>query len=191
MREDIDERLSGRLPAGRNAAVEAHLERCPACRAEVELAAAIRRELSALPRFDAPPRVIEAIRRRVGAAPAGATLKFSRNANRRLPARVALAAAAAVALAVAMVVSLPDRSPQPSRMTAAEVDLATAEARFAFALIADATTSAQRELRDGVLRDRVLATAARGLSRSFRLDGHSGDIRSRNPTPITILGGPS
>ena len=113
VREDIDERLSGRLPAGRNAAVEAHLERCHACRAEVELAAAVRRELSALPRFDAPPRVIEAIRRRVGAAPSPASLPFSRNANRRLPARVALAAAAAVALAVAVVVSLPDRSPQP------------------------------------------------------------------------------
>jgi hypothetical protein len=104
---------------------------------------------------------------------------------------VALAAAAVVALAVAMVVSLPDRSPHPSTMSGAEVALATKEARFAFALIADATTSAQRELRDGVLRDRVLATAARGLPRSFRLDGHSGDIRRRNPTPTIILGGSS
>ena len=191
VREDIDARLSGRLHAARNAAVDAHLQRCPACRAELELAAAVRRELSALPRFEAPPRVIEAIRRQAGSAPSSSALPFSRSAGRRLPAGAALAAAAAVALAVAAIVFLPDRSPQPPQVSAAQAARATAEARLAFALVAGAAATAQDELRHGVLRDRVMAPALRGLSRSVHGRNRHDGTDDRHTTRTTIPGGSS
>jgi hypothetical protein len=116
---------------------------------------------------------------------------IGRRANLRLPIRAVLAAAAVAAVAAAVVLLRPDQPGHSPQAPAAEVALATAEARLAFALVADATNTARRELRDGVLRDRVIATAARGVSRSLRLDSRSGDIDGRQPKPTSISGGSS
>jgi anti-sigma factor RsiW len=193
VREDIDARLSGRLPAARTAVVDAHLQRCPACHAELELAAAIRSELSGLPRFDAPPRVIEAIRRQVREVGSPPQARPSgRSAGGRFRARAALAAAAAAAFALAAVLMLPGRILRTSQhASAVEVAQATAEARFAFSLVAGAATTAQDELRHGVLGDRVMAPALRGLSRAVIAHPRSSSAQRLHPTPNISHGGSS
>jgi hypothetical protein len=98
-----------------------------------------------------------------------------------------LAAAAVVALAAAGVLLIgkgPGGEPTPDQIQAAR---ASAEAKLAFALIADATQRAEDELIDGVLKERVLATAVRGLSRSFRFAVGDADVSAtqihQEPTP--------
>lgn len=193
VREEIEARLSGSLPVGLNAAVDAHLQRCPPCRAEVELAVAIRRELSALPRFDAPPQVTEAIRRRVrGTAPEPPAISSGRSPDRRRRAWVAIAAAAAVALAAAAILVMPGRSSRPAQQASAvEIARATAEARLAFSLLADATATAQLELRQGVLRERVVAPVLRGIADSVIARGRLSSVERSCPTPNTAPGGSS
>jgi len=193
VRQAIEAHLSALLPADQRAAIEAHVERCLACRAELELAAAIRSELSGLPRFDAPPRVIEAIRRQVRevVSPPQA-LPSGRSAGGRFRARAALAAAAAAAFAVAAVVILPGRILRTSQhASAVEVAQATAEARFAFSVVADATATAHHELRHGVLHDRVLTTALRGISRAVIAHPRSSSAQRSHPTPNFSHGGSS
>jgi len=191
--EAIDAHLSGLGPADQRAAFEAHIARCPACRDELELAAVIRCELSALPRLDAPPRVIEAVRRRVqGIAAEPPAVLTGHSTDRRRRARVALAAAAAAAFAVAAVVILGGRFPRTSHhASAVEIAHATAEARFAFSLVADATATANHELRQGVLRQRVVATALRGISRAIVAHPRSSSVQRSHPTPIIAHGGSS
>lgn len=180
----IEERLDGQLSDALEADLTAHLERCVTCRAEHELAEQIHREMSVLPKFDTPLRVMEAARRslddRIGTPHPPSWI------GRRRPAWTA-AVAAAVAVAAVLVISV--RLHRPAEPSPAEVARATAEARLAFALIADATQRAEHELRDGVLRDRVLATAARGLSRSFRLRSRLAESPSSDHTPMIHAGG--
>jgi len=189
----IDAHLSGLGPAAQRAAIEAHIARCPACRDELELAADIRRELSALPRLDTPPRVIEAVQRRVrGTARELPAVSSGRSTDRRRRAWVALAAAAAVVFALAAVLILPVRLVRTSQhASAVEVARATAEARFAFSLVADATATAHHELRQGVLRQRVVATALRGISRAVVAHPRSSSVQRSHPTPNIVHGGSS
>jgi len=191
--EAIDAHLSGLVPADQRAAIAAHIARCPACRDEFELAAVIRCELSALPRFDAPPRVIKAVRRRVqGTAAEPPAVPTGRSADRRRRVRVALAAAAAVALAAAAILVVPGRSSRPAQQASAvEIAHATAEARLAFSLLAYATATAQLELRQGVLRERVVAPVLRGISGSVIARGRSSSVEHSCPTPNTAPGGSS
>jgi anti-sigma factor RsiW len=183
----IEEHLDGRLSDALEVDLAAHLDRCDACRAELELADRIHREMSALPKFDTPPHVIAAARRRIDdnietrLAPSWI--------GRRRPVWTAAVAAAVTALAVTAVLLVsgrPHQAPEPSPV---EVAQATTDARLAFALIADATQRAEHELRDSVLRDRVLATAVRGISRSFRLRSQIGTSPSSEPTPTNHAGG--
>lgn len=183
----IEAHLDGSPSAPPSAELAAHLERCASCRAELELAETIARETSRLPQFDTPNRVIEAARRRI--AGPEAPPRAAEPSRRRPPAWAALAAAALAAIAITAVLTGPERPPEPSRASDAEVARATAEARLAFALIADATERAEHELRDSVLRDRVLATAVRGVSRSFRLRSTLSQAPDLGPTPTTPPGG--
>lgn len=165
----------------------AHLERCESCRAELELAEALRTEMGRLPRFDTPDRVIEAARRTIGR-----DARPSRPATPgrwRLRPRTALAAAAVAIMAVTAMLVGPERPRETQRASESEIAQATAEARLAFALIADATERAELELRDSVLRDRVIATAVRGVSKSFRLRSTLGRPSDQDPTPTTHGGG--
>src|SRR3954447_14610730 len=91
----LDPYLDGDLPPGEMDRVRRHLDGCPACAAELSLAARIQRELRALPQPDCPPEVIE----RVVRTGRGEVVPFP--SRDRAPLRVRIAAAAAVlALAV-------------------------------------------------------------------------------------------
>ena len=61
--ELLAEYVEGALPARERAQVEAHLEGCPTCRAEVADAAEARSALRALPEMDEPPGVTMAVLR--------------------------------------------------------------------------------------------------------------------------------
>jgi anti-sigma factor RsiW len=79
--------------------VEAHLERCPACRAAFERQRALRRTVAALyPRDEPPPELARAIR---------ASLR-----GNRWPAATRMTAVAALAVVLALVTLLPGRSGQ-------------------------------------------------------------------------------
>ncbi|HEY4595496.1 MAG TPA: zf-HC2 domain-containing protein, partial [Thermoanaerobaculia bacterium] len=90
----LDPYLDGDLPPGEMDRVRRHLDGCPACAAELSLAARIQRELRALPQPDCPPEVIERVRR----AGRGAVVPFP--SGERAPRWRIAAAAALVALAV-------------------------------------------------------------------------------------------
>jgi predicted anti-sigma-YlaC factor YlaD len=189
VRDEIEARLSGGLPVGLDAAVDAHLESCPSCRAELELASAIRGELAALPSFDAPPRLIEALHRRVRETSAPISHPIRRRAGGLHSARFGLAAAAAAVIAVAAIVLLLHRRPQPPALSAAEVARATAQARYALSLVADATATARRELEQGVLRERVAATALRGVSRAVVASVRASGLERSHPVRKPVRGG--
>ena len=60
-RERLEAYLDGALEEAEVERLGAHLGRCPACARELELAAAIRHELRALPELDAPAGVVESV----------------------------------------------------------------------------------------------------------------------------------
>jgi len=95
----------------------------------------------------------------------------------------ALAAAAVVAIATSAVLLLPDSPPEQTALDSASIDRSHTEARLAFALIADATRRAEDELMEGVLKERVLGTAVRGISRSFEFANRSGHEQEVSPIP--------
>lgn len=189
--EMIEGRLSGSLPVGLDAAVDAHLAGCAACRAELELASSIRGELAALPSFDAPPQMIDALRRRVREAPSSSARLAAGNARRGLKLRFTLAAAAAASAVVAAAVLLPHRAPQPPPVSSVDVARATAEARFAFALVAHATAVTRHELRQEALRARLVGAVTRSLVRSLPVAGRSSGAQDPHATPRTNPGGSS
>lgn len=183
----IDGHLDGDLTGASATELSAHINRCESCRQELELAETIRRELSSLPHFDPPARVVEAARQRIERRRVAFERPGWRGQHR--PAWAALAAAAAVIFAVALALLVLDRSENREAVAESEVARATAEARLAFALIADATERAEHELRASVLRERVLATAVRGVSRSFRLRSRMSPSPDAQPTPSLETGG--
>lgn len=153
--EILEAFLDGDLPAAEAERVRAHLERCPSCAAELDLAAAIQRELRALPQLDCPPEVMERVRRagRAEIVPL-----------RRTPAWAALAAAV-LALTVggaALVLQQFQQRPSPD-----EVARATAEARLALAYVGQASRRAGLDLRDEVFRKRLIDPASRTLTEAL------------------------
>ncbi|MFL6232980.1 MAG: anti-sigma factor [Thermoanaerobaculia bacterium] len=150
--------LDGDLPPGEADRVRRHLDACPACAAELALAARIQRELRALPQPDCPPEVIE----RVRAAGRGEVVPFP--GRDRAPRWRIAAAAALVALAVGggpLFVHVQHVQQQQ------EAARATREARLALAYFGKVTRKAGLDVRDEVLERRLVAPVARGVSRSF------------------------
>jgi anti-sigma factor RsiW len=182
----IEDHLDDNLTGASTTELSAHIERCESCRRELELAEAIHRELTGLPHFDLPARALDRVRQRIDRRriPVRARERFGRR-----PTWAALAAAAAAMLAVTLALLVPDRSDDRAAVTDPEVARATVEARLAFALIADATERAEQELRAKVLRERVLATAFRGVSRSFRLRSKTSPSHNVQPTSGPESGG--
>jgi len=151
--------LDGDLPPGEMDRVRRHLEACPACAAELSLAARIQRELRALPQPDCPPEVIERVRR----AGRGEVVPFP--ARKRVPRWRIAAAAALVALAVAggaLGVHI-----QHVRQQQEQVAQATREARLALAYFGKVTRKAGLDVRDEVLEKRLVVPVARSVSRSL------------------------
>ena len=162
--ELIEQHVDGDLPEATVAVVADHLARCTSCAAEADLAAAISHELSRIPQFDVPDALLSTVHRQVAPDRQPEPTNFRRFHHR--PAAMLAAAAVVVLVAgVVLVGSRPPRDPQP---TEAGVDRATDEARLAFALVAHATRRAEAEVMEGVLRERVLASAVKGLSRSLQ-----------------------
>lgn len=184
----IEEHLDAGPGLPPTADLAAHLASCPSCRAELELGQALRAELAMLPHFDTPAHVIDAARRRAGATDDGAPT--SGRLRLRPVGRAAVAAASLAAVAVAVALMLPRHRPEPDPTPGADVARATAEARLAFALIADATARTEQELRSGVLRDRVLAVAIRGVASAITLRSRPAPDSALDPTPGTETGGP-
>ena len=151
--------LDGDLPPGEMDRVRRHLDACPACAAELALAARIQRELRALPQPDCPPEVIERVRQ----AGRGEVVPFP--SRERAPRRRIAAAAALVALAVgggALGVHI-----QHVRQQREQVAEATREARLALAYFGKVTRKAGLDVRDEVLEKRLVVPVARSVSRSL------------------------
>lgn len=151
--------LDGDLPPDEADLVRRHLEACPACAAELSLAARIQRELRALPQPECPPEVIERVRR----AGRGEVVPFP--SRERAPRWRAAAAAALVALAAgggALGIHL-----QHVRQQREQVAEATREARLALAYFGKVTRRAGLDVRDEVLEKRLVVPIARSVSRSL------------------------
>lgn len=159
----IEPYLDGDLPEDEAGRLRGHLDRCPACAAELELATRIQSELRALPQLDCPPEVLERVRREGR----GVVVPFGpRRMVRTLGPRLA-AAAAVLALAVgggALFFQVQRPADQPSPEQIAQ---ATAEAKLALAYLGKATRRASVDLREEVLAKRLVAPATRGVSRSL------------------------
>jgi anti-sigma factor (TIGR02949 family) len=151
--------LDGDLPPGEADRVRRHLETCPACAAELSLAARIQRELRALPQPDCPPEVIERVRQ----AGRGEVVPFP--SQDRAPRWRTAAAAALVALAAgggSLFVHL-----QHVQQQREQVAQATREARLALAYFGKVTRKAGLDVRDEVLEKRLVIPVTRSVSRSL------------------------
>ncbi len=162
--------LDGDLTPEESARLQAHLEGCAACAAELALAGRVQAGLRALPQPDCPPellaRVVAAGRGEVGAFPAG--VRTPRIVRGRIAAAAAIAAVAALAVGGgSLFLHLQHLQSLQQRAEArqAQVAEATREARFALAYIGRATRKAGLDVRDEVLQKRLVTPAARTLSR--------------------------
>jgi len=178
----LEQHLDGELNEAVEAEITAHTDHCSDCAAELDLALNIRREFERLPRFDTPLDLIARARERTpeahlrsGAVPSGSTI--------HRPWAAVLAAAAAVAIAASVVLLRPDPPPEPPTADPVAVDRTQTEAKLAFALIADATRRAEHELMEGVLKERVLGVAVKGISRSFEFANRPDREREASPIP--------
>jgi anti-sigma factor (TIGR02949 family) len=159
--EILEAYLDGDLPSAEASRVREHLERCPACAAELELAGRIQRELRSLPELDCPPELVE----RIHEAGRGEVVPF-RPREPVLGWRLA-AAAALLALAIgggALFLRVQQQSDRPSPQ---EIAKATAEARYALAYIGKVTRRTRLSLQDDVFQKRLVEPASRGVSRSL------------------------
>jgi anti-sigma factor RsiW len=174
--------LDGELEAPEAERLRAHLARCPACAAELRLAAGIRRALHDLPELEAPPEIL------------ARTLDSIRSASRfqppAPPRRAVLAVAAGIAalLAAALLLLHPvgteragtdgtrtgSGAPRPgttrlqgdlNRPSAAAVARAAREARYALAYVGRASRRAGLTLRDEVIERRVVLPATWSAAR--------------------------
>ena len=159
--------LDGDLTPEESARLQAHLEGCAACAAELALAGRVQAGLRALPQPDCPPellaRVLETGRGEVVAFPARArTLRIVRG---RIAAIAAVAALAVGGGSLFVHLQHLQHLQQGAEARQAQVAEATREARFALAYIGRATRKAGLDVRDEVLQKRLVTPAVRTLSR--------------------------
>lgn len=165
---DVDARLEawldGELSGDEAVAVEAHLAACSACADEAAAARTVRAELRSLPSLEAPPRVLDSVRRQT-------------SLPRRWITVAVVAAAATVMLSIGLGVHQA-RRPDPQ---AAQVARATAEAKYALSLIARATRQASSGVESELLDRPVLSPAIHEL---LGVLGQSGQTPpDREPSP--------
>lgn len=158
----LEPHLDGDLTSEESARLQAHLEGCAACTAELALAGRVQAGLRALPQPDCPPELIA----RVLETGRGEVVAFPRRA-RTLRNRFA-AAAAVAALAVgggSLFLHFQQLQQHAEARQAQQVAEATREARLAFAYIGRATRKTGLDVRDEVLQKRLVLPAAQALSR--------------------------
>jgi anti-sigma factor RsiW len=170
--------VDGDLAAAEAARLRSHLESCPACAAELALTRRIQRELRSLPQLDCPPEIVERARRQ-GAEVVPFRLPLRRRRT-GLPLRTLRVAAAAALLALSLGGGALFIRSQQQRQRAAEIAQATAQARYALALLGRVSRRTGLDVRDEVLARRVVLPAARSISQSLSLSGVS---RGAAPQP--------
>ena len=163
-RELLEPWLDGDLPAGQAARVRVHIDRCAGCAAELDLAARIQSELRSLPQHDCPPEVLQRVFN-TGRGGRGEVVPFEPRRRARPGAaqgfRIAVAAALLAAIVGGVSFLIPERppaSPSPD-----EVAQATREARLALAYVGQVTRRAGLDLRDDVLRQRLIDPTTRSV----------------------------
>jgi anti-sigma factor RsiW len=162
----LEPSLDGDLTPAESARLQAHLDGCAACAAELALAGRVQAGLRTLPQPDCPPELLA----RVVAAGRGEIVPFPSRARTLRTVRGRIAAAAAVAaLAVgggSLFVHLQQRA-EIRQTQDAQIAEATREARFALAYIGRATRKTGLDVRDEVLQKRLVVPATRTLSLSL------------------------
>lgn len=177
------------LPAAEHALVSSHLDLCPDCSAEHRLALAVREELRSLPELDMPTR---AVARVLAQTNKPSWLDRASEAIRATWLRPQWVGATAAAVLVAVVGVFLLNRPETT-VVSPETDPAVAqaalEARYALALIGSVNHRAGHQLRDEVLKKRVVDATRRGLGQSLEraLDSvpetpESHDPRATEPT---------
>ena len=157
--------IDGDLDEAEAAAVKAHVDQCESCRAEQQLAEAVVVELRALPEFDLPERVLQAVREKTRPTLAQRLRSFFDDlVSRPVPA---LAAVAAVVLVV--LVLSPSPRPTEPEYTDQEVARAVAETRLALAYVGSIAQRAELRVKERVLNEGAAAQTVRGVRRSLRV----------------------
>ena len=159
----IEALVDGELEASQEALLSEHFAVCPDCARQYRLALAIRRELQAMPELDAPAHLLDSALERSRQQPSRRG-SWSRFLQLPKPAWIALGAAAAALLSILVLVPDPDPIASPR---SAEVERATEEARLALAYLDKVTHRTARDLREDVVRRRVVEPVTRGLTRSL------------------------
>ena len=165
----IEPWIDGELETGPSLSVTAHLDSCSSCSAELRLAEEIRSGLRAMPDYEPPERILNAV--------AEATESTLWERFRRVLGSVVLrpvpAAVAAVAV-VAVLVIQPWRAPTQAGFSESEVARATAETKLALAYVGGVTRRAQSEVRERLIEGEPVAMTMRRISQALEWTGSAG-----------------
>lgn len=165
--ERLEAFADGDLSADVHSAMASHLADCPSCAREHGLILAIQGELQSLPELDMPAAAVaRVLEQTAGPSWLGRATDALRVSWLRPQWVGATVAAALIALIGGALLLRPDAT-TPSPETDPALAQATLEARYALALVGSINHRAGLELRDEVLRKRVVAPTTRGLSQSF------------------------
>lgn len=152
--ELLEARLDGDLSRDEDRAVTDHLAGCARCAREAALAEAIRSELRALPEYEAPPELVASLRWTVG-----------RDRPRRVRLRPLMAVAAGLVIAVLAGLLYYERPTARPSMDDPEIARATAETRYALALVGAVGSRAGLE---DLFGERVLSPTVSSVTRVLR-----------------------
>jgi anti-sigma factor RsiW len=184
--EQLDAFIDGDLDEAVAKAVKTHVDQCKSCRKELQLAEIVVAELHALPEFDVPKKVLQAVDSVIRPTPVQRVGAFLGGfAPRRVPV---FAVAAAVAVMV-LFVSQWDRPTEP-QFTDREVARAVAETRLALAYVGSVAQRAELRVKERVFDEGAAAQTVRGVQRSIQVLGEAGTAVADPPaTPRTQVKG--
>jgi anti-sigma factor RsiW len=184
--ERLEAWIDGDLEEGEAAAVEAHVDLCETCRAERRLAETVIAELRALPEFDVPETVLEAVHSKIRPTPGERLHTFFEVSTFR-PVAVAAAVAAVV---LAVMVFSPSPRPTEHQYTDQEVARAVAETKLALAYVGGIAQRAELRVKERVFDEGAAGRAVRGVRRSLQVIGEAGPSAAESPaTPTTQMKG--
>jgi anti-sigma factor RsiW len=163
--ERLEVFAAGELPPDERSEVASHLAHCSSCAREHELTLAIQRELHSLPELDMSPAAVARVLEQTTAPSWLGRAREAIHSTWLRPQWVGGAVAAALIVLGAALLLRPD--PTPPATTDPVVAQALLEARYALALVGSVNHRAGVELRDKVLRKRLVDPTARGLTQSI------------------------
>ena len=182
----LDAWIDGDLEESEAAAMQAHVDGCESCRRERQQAEEVVAELRAMPEFDVPQRVLQAVHRRTRPRAMDRIHSVFEGAVRRpLPA---VAALAAIVLMVVLV--SPWRGQQGPQYSDEEIMRAAAETKLALAYVGSIARRAELRVKESVLDERVATKTMRSVRRSLQILGEAGSATVDPPaTPQPKLKG--